>query len=53
MKALVRNEDIICEPWNKWIKDHLKWLTSPRPDGDGYALIDNYEPPEEDNDEMQ
>lgn len=53
MKALVRDKDIICEPWSQWIKGHLEWLTTPRPNGDGYTLIDNYEPPEVDNDEMQ
>ena len=53
MKALIRNNEIISEPWNQWIKDHLEWLTTPRPNGDGYTLIDNYEPPEEGNNEMQ
>lgn len=53
MRALIRNDEIITEPWSQWIKDHLEWLTTPRPNGDGYTLIDNYEPPEEGNNEMQ
>lgn len=53
MKALIRESDIICEPFDEWIKEHLDWLTTARPNGDGYTLIDNYEPPEEGNNEMQ
>ena len=53
MKALMRGNEIIREPFNEWTLDHLDWLTTPRPKGDGYTLIDNYEPPEEDNNEMQ
>ena len=47
MKALKRGEEIITEPWSQWIKDHLEWLTTPRPDGDGYKLIEDYVPPED------
>ena len=47
MKALIRGSEIICEPFNKWMQDHLSWLTTPRPDGDGYMLIEDYQPPEE------
>ena len=53
MKALIRDDEIIIEPFNEWTLTHLDWLTTPRPNGDGYTLIDNYEPPEEENDEMQ
>lgn len=53
MKALIRNDEIITEPFNEWTLAHLEWLTTPRPNGDGYTLIDNYEPSEEGNDEMQ
>ena len=42
MKALIRDDEIIPEPWNQWIEDHLKWLTTPRPNGDGYKLITNF-----------
>jgi len=47
MKALVRGEEIIIEPWSQWVKDHIKWLTTERPNGDGYTLVEDYEPPEE------
>ena len=47
MKALKRDDEIIPEPWDQWTQDHLVWLTTPRPDGDGYTLIEDYEPPEE------
>ena len=46
MKVLIRDTEIICEPFDIWIEDHIKWLTTPRPDGDGYKLIENYSPPE-------
>ena len=53
MKAIIRNHEVIIEPFDKWVEDHLDWLTTPRPTGDGYTLIDNYNPPEEGNNEMQ
>ena len=46
MKALIRDREIIHEPFNKWIEDHLEWLTTARPDGDGYKLVEDYQPPE-------
>ena len=46
MKALKRENEIIPEPWNQWIKDHLEWLTTPRPSGDGYEILEDYQPPE-------
>ena len=42
MKALIRDDEIILEPWNQWTQDHLDWLTTPRPEGDGYSLVENY-----------
>ena len=53
MKALIRNNEIIPEPFNQWTLDHLDWLTTPRPNGAGYTLINNYEPPEGYYNEMQ
>lgn len=47
MRVLVRGEEIIVEPFDQWTLDHLDWLTTPRPDGDGYTLIEDYEPPAE------
>ena len=46
MKALIRDSEIIPEPWDQWVIDHLDWLTTPRPDGDGYDLIEDYQTPE-------
>ena len=44
MKALIRDGEIIPEPWDQWTQDHLDWLTTPRPNGDGYKLVDNFTP---------
>lgn len=46
MKALIRDSEIICEPFNEWITKHLNWLTTARPNGDGYQLVEDYQPPE-------
>ena len=40
MKTLIREDEIITEPFSPWVQEHLAWLTTPRPDGDGYELID-------------
>lgn len=47
MKALIRDNEIITEPFSEWIEEHLGWLTTPRPDGDGYTLVEDYQPPQE------
>lgn len=46
MRALIRGSEIICEPFNEWTQNHLDWLATARPDGDGYELLEDYEPPE-------
>lgn len=46
MKALIRDDEIISEPWDQWTESHLKWLTTPRPNGDGYELVEDYHPQE-------
>lgn len=46
MRALIRGSEIIAEPFDKWIEEHIKWLTTARPDGDGYQLVEDYELPE-------
>ena len=46
MKVLIRGQEIIPEPFDQWTLDHIKWLTTPRPDGDDYKLIENYTPSE-------
>lgn len=40
MKALVRDTEIILEPFSEWIEKHIEWLTTPRPEGDGYQLVE-------------
>ena len=45
-RALKRGKEIIPEPWDSWIEEHLDWLTTARPDGDGYKLVEDYQPPE-------
>ena len=40
MKALKRDNEIIEEPFSKWVEDHLDWLTTARPNGDGYELVE-------------
>ena len=45
MKALVRDTEIIPEPFSPWIEEHIDWLTTARPDGDGYTLVEDYIPP--------
>ncbi len=47
MKALKRDTEIIVEPFSEWVIDHMEWMTTARPDGDGYTLIDDYQPEEE------
>lgn len=44
MKALIRGSEVITEPFDQWSVDHFDWLTTARPDGDGYTLIEDYEP---------
>ena len=46
MRALIRGSEIIVEPFPKWIAEHLDWLTTARPNGDGYKLVEDYQPPE-------
>lgn len=46
MKALIRGSEVIVEPFDKWTEEHLDWLTTARPDGDGYQIVEDYTPPE-------
>ena len=47
MRALIRGDEIITEPFSPWVREHLAWLTTARPDGDGYQLIEIEALPEE------
>lgn len=42
MRALIRDTEIIIEPFSPWIEEHIEWLTTPRPEGDGYKLVNDY-----------
>ena len=46
MRALIRGDEIITEPFSQWVEDHLKWLATPRPEGDGYQLVEVDSDPE-------
>lgn len=46
MKALIRGDEIITEPFNQWTQEHIDWITTARPNGDGYKLVEDYQPPE-------
>ena len=41
MKALIRDTEIITEPFPAWIEEHLLWMATARPNGDGYALCED------------
>ena len=41
MKALIRDTEIITEPFPAWVQGHLLWMQTARPDGDGYALCED------------
>ena len=49
MRALIRGDEIITEPFSQWVEEHIEWLTTPRPEGDGYKLINDYQPPAEES----
>ena len=41
MKTLIRDSEIITEPFPAWVQDHLLWTATARPNGDGYALCED------------
>lgn len=53
MRALFREPDEIIPETDltQWMKDHIKWMTTPRPNGDGYQWIEDYQPPEDEDDQ--
>ena len=44
MRALIRGNEIILEPFSEWVEEHLDWLTAARPNGDNYQLVEDYDP---------
>lgn len=59
MKALIRKhedgtEEVMTEPFSPWVQNNLAFLTGTEVDadgnpikGDGWTLVENYEPPKE------
>ena len=55
MKALIRGNEVITEPFSPWVIANIKWMTGTETDGDGnpigggdgWTLVENYEPPKE------
>lgn len=54
MRALIRGNEVIAEPFSDWVIANMKWLTGEevgtdgeKLPGDGWKLIDNYIPPQE------
>lgn len=59
MKALIRRhddgtEEVMTEPFSPWVQNNLAFLTGTEVDadgnpikGDGWTLVENYEPPKE------
>ena len=41
MKALIRDNEIMTEPFPAWVQSHLLWTATARPNGDGYALCED------------
>lgn len=59
MKALIRKhddgtEEVMTEPFSPWVQNNIAFLTGQEKDaegnllpGDGWTLVENYEPPKE------
>lgn len=59
MKALIREHEdgeteVMTEPFSPWVEANLAWLTGQEKDsegnplpGDGWTLVEDYQPPEE------
>lgn len=53
MKALIRGNEVMTEPFSPWVQNNIAFLTGTEVDiegnplpGDGWTLVENYEPPE-------
>lgn len=54
MRALIRDKEVIMEPFTTWIEANLPFLTGKETDqngqpveGDGWTLVEDYTPEEE------
>ena len=60
MKALVRGNEVMTEPFSKWVEANLRWLCGEevtedgeKLPGDGWTLVEDYEPPTEETEETE
>ena len=54
MRALIRNNEVMTEPFSPWVENNIPFLTGTEVDqdgnalpGDGWTLVEDYEPPQE------
>jgi len=54
MKALIRGKEVMTEPFTPWVQANMDFLTGKEVDadgnpvkGDGWELVEDYEPPSE------
>lgn len=54
MRALIRGNEVITEPFSPWVENNIPFLTGSETDadgnpipGDGWTLVENYKPEEE------
>lgn len=54
MKALIRGNEVMTEPFSPWVQNNIAFLTGTEVDadgnplqGDGWTLVEDYEPPKE------
>lgn len=54
MRALIRGEEIMVEPFSPWVQNNITFLTGQEKDeegnslpGDGWTLVEDYKPEEE------
>ena len=59
MRALIRGTEVMTEPFSKWVEANLKWLCGEevtedgeRLPGDGWTLVEDYQPPAEETEEI-
>lgn len=54
MKALIRGNEVITEPFTPWVENNIPFLTGTETDpngnpipGDGWTLVNDYQPEED------
>ena len=58
MRALIRNNEVMLEPFSPWVEANLRWLCGEevtedgeKLPGDGWTLVEDYVPPAEEETE--